>query len=362
MAVVDVLEWLERRFLRGELVLERGQIQRRFQVEAGYVKSASSNVPTEYLGQLLLNAGHLTEDTLRSAFDVRTERGLPLGKVLTVSGLVTESILHDTLMTKISESMLDALSWEEGAFAFEPRGASLETAEVDVAIALSALVTAGVERAEAWKTIRALIPSEDTRFFVPDPKWIERAKPGSPSALVLRDVVQGMTVREIILERHALPFPVYQLLADLLRRQIIQVADRAEAPRPRTVVKDAPSIISRARDLAHRGNRQAALDLCKHALDTLPDDEALKKLYRELERALFAELSRALLTTYRVPKLLKSPTELEVLSLSAEERYLVGRIDGRWDLLSLLRVSPLREAEALITFQRLAKRGVISLE
>jgi hypothetical protein len=54
--------------------------------------------------------------------------------------------------------------------------------------------------------------------------------------------------------------------------------------------------------------------------------------------------------------------ELEKLQLSAEERYLIGRIDGRWDLLSLMRVSPLREVEALITFQRLAERGVISLE
>lgn len=362
MTVVDVLEWIERRSLRGELHLERGPSQRKFQIEAGHVKSASSNIRTEYLGQLLINAGHISEETLRSAFGVRSERGLPLGKVLTVAGLVNEAILQDTLRIKIKESMVDALSWEDGTFLFEPHRGAPRAPEVDVAISLASLIAAGAERAEAWKSIRALIPGEDTRFRLSDPKWLERAKPGAPSTIVLGDVVRGLSVQEIILERHSLPFPIYQLLAELRARDIIQIAEGAPAaPGPPPGQNDAAAIIETARARAHQGDRHGALDACKQALDHAPGDEALKKLYRELERSLFAELSRTLLTTYRVPKLLKSPAELDGLALSAEERYLVGRIDGRWDLLSLLRVSPLREAKALITLQRLAARGVISL-
>ena len=80
-----------------------------------------------------------------------------------------------------------------------------------------------------------------------------------------------------------------------------------------------------------------------------------------LERTVFAELSRDLLTSFRVPKLMVQRQELDRLELSDTERYLAGRVDGRWDLLSLMRVAPVREVEALITFKRLADRGIISL-
>jgi hypothetical protein len=92
-----------------------------------------------------------------------------------------------------------------------------------------------------------------------------------------------------------------------------------------------------------------------------PDNAAFQKLHRDLERSLFAELSRDLLASFRVPRLLVSRQEIERMELNEAERYLAGRVDGRWDLLSLLRGSQLRELDALITFKRLAERGIIAL-
>jgi hypothetical protein len=133
-----------------------------------------------------------------------------------------------------------------------------------------------------------------------------------------------------------------------------QAARSAEA-------ESAGDLAKAARGRAAGGDRIGALALAKRALEQEPEDPALQKLHRELERALLAELSRDLLTRYRVPRLLKTRDELAKLDMTDEERYLTGRIDGRWDLLSLMRVSPLREVEALVTFKRLADRGIISL-
>ena len=43
------------------------------------------------------------------------------------------------------------------------------------------------------------------------------------------------------------------------------------------------------------------------------------------------------------------------------EVELAARVDGRWDLLSLVRSASVREAEALLAFARLAEVGVVEL-
>jgi hypothetical protein len=61
-----------------------------------------------------------------------------------------------------------------------------------------------------------------------------------------------------------------------------------------------------------------------------------------------------------VPKRVKEPTA--ALGLSDAEIELANRIDGRWDLLSLIRSANIREAEALLAFAHLAEVGVVALE
>ncbi len=119
--------------------------------------------------------------------------------------------------------------------------------------------------------------------------------------------------------------------------------------------------IEAARRMFADGRGLDALDIIEKVCENHPDSEAAGELRASIERALFAELSQRLLSEFRIPKLLVDRDDLASLPLSEHERYLATRVDNRWDLLSLLRVSPMREVEALITFQRLADRGIISL-
>jgi hypothetical protein len=361
MSIADVFDWLRRRNLRGELTLDRAAHTRRFQVADGHVTGASSTDPAEYLGQILINAGVLTEEQLREAYASQSSDGILLGKILAVGGVVSEGALRQAIDLKIRESFYDALAWGEGTFQFDLHGDAPRPLEIEVAVPIEALVAEGTVRVETWKKLRIEIPSDECRFFVPDRGWLDKAKPGSPSALILGDVVRGLTVREICLARHALPFPIYQRLSELMARGIIQLDRRSEVRAQPVVALPAPALIDAARGRARGGDRTGALDLARQALALAPESEAIKQAYAEIERGLFAELSRQMLSRFRVPRLLKSREELAQESLSAEERYLVDRIDGRWDLLSLMRVSPLREVEALITFSRLADRGLITL-
>jgi hypothetical protein len=57
----------------------------------------------------------------------------------------------------------------------------------------------------------------------------------------------------------------------------------------------------------------------------------------------------------------RSPAELDAAELSDIERRLAHRVDGRWDLLSLVRSSPFGEVPSLLAFATLAERGIIEL-
>ena len=48
--------------------------------------------------------------------------------------------------------------------------------------------------------------------------------------------------------------------------------------------------------------------------------------------------------------------------LTAPERYLLSRVEGKRDLPSLINVSPLRELEALAHFQRFVEMGLVALK
>ncbi len=363
MPVADVFDWLQRRQPAGELTLDRANQTRRFQLADGAVTAASSTDPAEYLGQILLNTGVLSEDQLRDAYAAQSSDGVLLGKILVVGGMVAETALRDAIELKIRESIYDALSWADGAFQFDPAPEDgTRPLEVEVSLPLADVVAAGGERAAQWRVLRAEIPYDTCRFFLPDKNWLDKAKPGSPSAVMLQQVVRGLTVREISLAMHSMPFPVYQRLYELMARGILKI-DRRATPRSDDEAHIPPEqLIEAARGRARGGARPGALEMAKKAISQAPQNDAIKKAYQEIERGLFAELSRTLLARFRVPKLLKERDELARTPMSAEERYLVDRIDGRWDLLSLMRVSPLREVDALITFSKLADKGLISLE
>ena len=361
MPAADLFDWLDRRGVRAEIEVSRADVTRTFRVERGVMVGLSSNNPAEYLAQMLLNAGYLDEDGVKEMLELQAGSGMSLGKLLIVQRRVSETVLREVLETKLREGLFDCLAWPDGAFEVKPSDAP-PALELDVRVPIRPALADGEHRASAWRAVREIIPHDDLRFRMTDPIWMEKVKPGSPSALLLGDVLRGLSVRGIILERHSLAFPVVQRLAELMQRGIIQIIGGANPTRrtlPSIPIPNAPAVTIKAK--LEAGELRQALELARAASGAAPEDAELGKLRQDAERKLFAELSRALLTRYRVPKLLMGLDEIERVGLSDAERYLVGRIDGHWDLLSLMRVSPLREVEALLTFQELAEKGVISL-
>jgi hypothetical protein len=353
MPIEDVLEWIDRRAVRGSLTVDRGSVKRGFTFDAGSVTNVSSNVPEEHLGQLLLERGLVDQESLNEAVQVRANTRVLIGKILTMVGAVDEDGLRRTLEEKMREAICDVIAWREGTFEFEPEQLVGAASEYEVSVPLGECIAEGKRRAARWEAIGAVIPSDATLLRV------EEADPADPEegdAALLSAVRRGLTVGEVVAERREGRFPVFDRLAALVEAGVLAVERAAlESALP------APELEKRAVEKAKEGDRAAAFELICLAVERDPENDTLRTRHRDLERSLFAELSRELLTRFCVPKLLTPREELDALELTDGERALARRIDGHWDLLSLLRVSPLREVEALITFKRLADRGIISL-
>src|SRR6185436_1942675 len=124
MPAEDVLEWAARRKLSAPLTFEHAGITRSLVVEDGVIVWASSNRREEQLGVILARSGFVAERALAEALEARVETGVPLGKMLLMSGLIGEFDLVDILATKIRETVTDIVTWTDGTFEVLPRAQS----------------------------------------------------------------------------------------------------------------------------------------------------------------------------------------------------------------------------------------------
>lgn len=371
MPLKDLVVYLGNRRVTGALKVERGDVRKQLMLRAGQVVSASSNQPREFFGQFLINMGHLTEDQLEKAFSTQAETRVFLGKILVMTGLVSEPTVRSTLSHKFREMVLDAWHWDTGLFAFEAADSAPDVAGLDVSVDLLDIHREGEFRETAWEAIRAVFPSGGIRLAVDERKLAER-KPGSMDERIVQHIKDGLSIDGIALALHATDFFLYQRLYALYRLDAVKVSELEPEPEPAVVVEEeedtgiigsessSEEVLQAAQLFLDAGNVRDGEALARRAHEMGPSPRTAELLKAAQER-LLTELRRALAEPPRVPALLVAPAHLKTLQLSAPERYLLSRIDGRRDVAAIVHVSPLQELDALKFFQGFVDTGLVKL-
>jgi len=355
MPAEDVLEWIGRRRLTTPVMFERGGIQRSLVVEAGSIVWASSNRRDEQLGVILVRSGAVAERALADALEARTETGVPLGKVLLMSGLITEMDLIEILATKVREAVTDVLTWTEGQFEVVPRSQQPATG-VNAQLPIEICLTVARRRSARMTAIMETLGTDDATFEVPPDAIPPASEDGQVIDLPRIWALAGdrHTAAEIAAAFSGERYAAYDALARMIDAGRLTI-DRRQRERTNSAVELAAGARSRLR----QGDRAGALAMATQALHQDPSDAEVRKTFTQIERARVAEVAKHLLSRHRVPKRLRAATP--ELGLSAGELELANRIDGRWDLLSLIKSAGVREAEALLAFAHLAEVGVVEL-
>jgi hypothetical protein len=358
MSAEDVLDWVGRRKLAAPLTFERRGLVRSLVVEDGSIIWASSNRRDEQLGVILVRSGLVAERALADALEARAETGVPLGKVLLMSGLITEPDLVEILATKIRETVTDVITWHDGQFDVVPRS-QIPSTGVNAQLAIEVCLNVARRRAERMDEIMGILGADDVTFYVPPtatppPGEDDIVDPAKAWALA----GDRHTAADIAASFAAERFATYDKLVEMVQAGRL-VIDRRQRERTNSAVELAAG----ARGRLRQGDRAGALAMANQALHQDPSDQEVRKTFAQIERARVAEVAKRLLARHRVPKKLREITNEIRLehNLSTAEVELAARVDGCWDLLSLVKSASVREAEALLAFAHLAEVGVVEL-
>jgi Domain of unknown function (DUF4388) len=372
MNAADLFQWVSLAQKSGTLVVAHQSVEKKIFFRNGRVISSASNDPREYLGQFLMSYGYLSEPELTKAMEVQRQSGILLGKILVMIDVISEEDLQRLMRRKAEEEIYDVFLWPEGSFHFIedelPRNEMIPL-QVDV----TGIVMEGTRRVDEWSRIRQAIDSDDVIPVLQ--KAIDDASLTDVERTIINAVDGRRTIAEIVLESRSSSFVVSSALTHRIREGEVRLmeahAAAAAAPveeivpaqaAPMSEDEEIVSLLNRAQQALRLRDFEKAQRLLRAAQNLDPNHPKVRASVKGAETVIINELKGAGVGDSRVPKVARPLEELTSMNFTPNEGFLLSRINGTWDIGSLVKISPIREPDALLIFYKLWKDGIIALD
>lgn len=358
MDLPEILQWISSGRKTGTLHLERRAIQKRIGFKDGVVHTSWSNDPRESLGQFLIRERHVTEEQLFRALLKQETEGQMLGSILIAEGILGEENLRVALQAKAEETIYDLFLWPEGKFEFKD-GEMPPNITVFIDVDVTGVILEGVRRVDEWQRIKEVLPSTSVTFKVmigkPLPEdGVER------EALRLASLDKSMA--EIGMELRRSEFETACVMFELHQRGLLEVDTVGRE------AKAASDLVSTIKDLLSVANQRLTERRYDAALRGFEEVLAIDRLNQHAKKGLIAVMEsrskdRALRTVPldKVPVMLMDMVTLTRQNFDPQEGFVLSRVNGEWDVRSILKLCPMAEEDALLIFARLLERKVIGL-
>jgi tetratricopeptide (TPR) repeat protein len=367
MQLEELLQWLSQSKKSGTLEIVHGKTEKKIFFKDGLILSSASNKPEEYLGHFLMSHGLINEGQLGRAIELQEKSRMLLGMILVNNGAIAERDLARMLRLKAEESIYDIFSWAEGDFRFLD-DVLPESAMVPMRMDVTGIVMEGVQRVDEWRRIRQVIPNEQMiPVAVADLSTVPGLGPGEQRLLSL--INDERTIEEIRQQTHATEYQTCKLVFDqwqLGRLKLIKLrGGRAAAPEtgpaaPTGTVR-AESLIQAGRTFLSQGDFDAALRHLRAARALEPENPDTQENLGEAEKRIREQIERAGVTLASIPQVTATMEQLTSASLSPQEGFMLTRINGVYDIQSILKITPMPQLDALMLFWKLATAGYIRL-
>ena len=401
MSVPDLLQFLAVGRKTGLLKFSHGKVIKGIYFEDGIIVGSSTNDPTEYLGQVLIHYGKIDEAQLQVAMEVQrkevqspnvqstvqsptsnvqspekkeiVQNHLPentevqgsahkrLGQILVDQGILTDAEVAEVLEIRTLDIIYDLFIWKEGYFEFYVEG-PLPPDFTRVNVEANKVVMEGIYRADELARYRTLIPS-DRAVMELAAGWTSSLGLGKATRQLLYFLEKRMSVAEICYNMHASPFDVYAQLYDLVTKGLAHVAgELPETPDPAPSTADLPeapaALLLLAREELNNNEAEKALTAIHAVLRREPKNAAAHNLLLEAEKKFIKQVYSEIAPS-RVPKVVIQPEALAEKNMEPREGFVLSRINGVWDIQSILSICPFREADSLRMIKKLWDNGII---
>jgi hypothetical protein len=268
----------------------------------------------------------------------------------------------EVLRNRTLDIIYDLFLWDEAQFEFydnEPFPDDLIRIEVEP----NAVVMEGIYRIDEMARYRTLIPSDRTVLEL-GPGWTSSLNLGKEVRQILYLLEKGMTVAEICYQMHSSSFHVLGQLCELVSKGLARVAGEApETPDRDSELQDLPETVSEllwvARSELDEGRGEKALSIIRRILEQEPKNAEAQSLLLEAEEKFVKHVYAHEFPLDAVPKLLVPPEGLTHEQIGSQEGFVLSRINGEWDIQSILSICPFREADSLRMIKTLLDNGII---
>jgi hypothetical protein len=165
---------------------------------------------------------------------------------------------------------------------------------------------------------------------------------------------------------HASSFHVYGQLYTLISEGIARVVGELpeDSPALVTEVEDLPESVTEMVWSAERKldeDPETALQIIQKALQQQPNNpEAQTLLPLAEEKYIKRVYEGGRLSPKSVPQLLT--VDLTTEQIDPQEGFVLSRINGSWDIQSILSICPFREADCLRMIKKLMERGIVEIK
>jgi hypothetical protein len=372
----DLLQWLSLGQKTGTLVISNKRVEKKIFFRRGRVISSASNDPREYLGQFLMSHGYLTEPELKKAMEVQLQSGILLGKILVMIDVIAETDLQRLMRLKAEEEIYDIFLWNDGDFYFiddELPQQEMIPLQVDV----TGIIMEGTRRVDEWARIRETVPNE---AVIPVPlKDVDDTELEEVEEPIVRAIDGKRTIAEIVLESRSSAFTVSSTVCALVRHGYVKLVDPStqklariaeevvagaggvEARRDFNEDDEIQSLLNAAQTALRARDFEKTQRLLRAAQNLDPNHPKVRTAIKGAETVILGELRNQGLLDNKVPRVSRPLEEITQMNFSPNEGFILSRINGQWDINSLIKISPIRETDAMLIFYRLWKDGIIAL-
>ena len=363
MNVADLLQFLAAGRKTGMLRFDGGKLVKQIYFEDGVIIGSNTNDPKEYLGQLLIHYGKLDEPKLKAALQIQREAGGRLGEILVSTGVLPQADVLEILRIRTLDIVYDLFLWEEAQFELYDNESPPEYF-VRIEVDPTKVIMDGVYRIDEWKRYRSLIPS-DRAILELGAGWTSSLNASKEVRQILYFVEKRMSVAEISYNMHAAPFHVYGQLYELVNQGIARVSGEAperfrETQESMDLSETLPPTVATAQSQLRDGEVESALTTIQNILEKEPKNSEARDLLSEAESELVKQMYTAPLLPTAVPRVIISEDSLTDQQLGPQEAFLLSRINGEWDVSSILSICPFREVDSLRMIKTLLDRGIIN--
>jgi hypothetical protein len=353
----DLLAWVQARSRSGILVMTRLSTRKRLSFRDGALQWSSSNDPRETLGQALVRDRLITEEALFTALLRQETDTRRLGEILLGEGLLTEPQLMKTLRANAEALVEDLFLWPDGHFDYQDTEGSAPSPS-DLGIDLRPLLEEGRRRRERWLQLRKRFSTGEITFRVRgDPTQVQNPA----RRQVLQLAAQAKTLAAISLESRRALYDTALLVSGLCDEGRL-VVDRVELG----VAESDPvamieTLLAGAAKRLQEGRFDAALDAYERVLLLDGVNQAAKKGLLALAEARRKAKAAQKIPLDKIPVLRLGAMALAQQHFDPQEGFVLSRVNGQWDIRSILKLCPMPEDDTLVIFGRLLDRKVIDL-